>query len=65
MFTTMKQAAVNANLSNLTVTTYGFSLLGLVVVHEQAVIDKMIEKGYPLHTAFGKKFFFCLLERCY
>lgn len=65
MFTTMKQAAKNAKLSDLTVTTYGLSILGLVVVHEQQVQERMVERGYPLHTAFGHKFFFCFMTRCY
>lgn len=65
MFKTMKQAAKNAGLSNKAVTTYGLSLLGLVVVHERAVQEGMLARGYPLHTAFGKKFFFCFAQRCY
>lgn len=65
MFTTIKQKAINAGLSNKTVTTYGLSIFGLVVVHEKAVEEGMVKRGYPLHNAFGKKFFFCFLTRCY
>ena len=65
MFTTMKQAATNAQLSNLAVTTYGFTLLGLVVVHERHLQERMVKRNYPLHTAFNKKFFFCFMSRCY
>lgn len=65
MFQTIKKAATNAGLSNKAVTTFGFSLLGLVVVHEQAVQEGMLARGYPLRTAFGKKFFFCFAQRCY
>jgi hypothetical protein len=65
MLTTMKTAVVNAGLSNKAVTTYGLSVLGVVVVHEKIVQERMLERGYPLHTAFGKKFFICLGQRCY
>ena len=65
MFNTMKQAASNAGLSNKAVTTFGFSFLGLIVVHEQTVQEGMLARGYPLHTALGKKFFFCFAQRCY
>ena len=65
MFTTMKRMAINAGLSNEEVTTFGLSLLGIVVVHGKATQDHMLERGYPLHSTFGKKFFFCFMTRCY
>jgi hypothetical protein len=65
MFKTMKQMAVNVGLSNDEVTTYGFSAAGLVVVNTKDMQDLMVSRGYPMHSAFGKKFFFCFLTRVY
>ncbi len=65
MWETMKQKTINFGLTNNEVTTYGFSILGLVVVHGKERQDHMLKRGYPLHSVFGKKFFFCFFENCY
>lgn len=65
MFNTMKQAVTNKGLTSEDVTTYGLSMFGVVVVRCAHLQARMQERGYPMHTAFGRKFFFCFLTRCY
>jgi len=65
MWETMKQKTLNFGLTNKEVTPYGLSSVGLVVVHGKESQEHMIKRGYPLHSVFGKKFFFCFLGSCY
>ena len=61
---TLKTAVTNYGLTNKDVTTYGLSILGVVVVNDYYV-DHMKSKGYPIHKLFGRHFFYCFLTRTY
>lgn len=64
LFQTLKTAITNHGLTNRDVTTFGLSIFGVVVVND-FYVDHMKKMGYPIHTLFGRHFFYCFLNRTY
>lgn len=66
MIKTMKQAVGEMGLIiNEEVNAYGLSGFGLVVVKCPWLMASVREATHPLHTVFGKSFFFCLFGKVY